>query len=89
MSVSVGLTPLLQLQQFDLQQPLLLFVVGALHPLVVRVVLAPGVNFRTFGFTKQHRIVVVIIANCVALGSVIHHHGQKVSTRPYVQVTRG
>ena len=31
-------------EQFDLQQPLLLLVVFALHALVVRVALAPGVD---------------------------------------------
>jgi hypothetical protein len=38
------LDPLLKLQQLDLQQPLLPVVVVAVHPLVVRVALPPGVH---------------------------------------------
>ena len=90
MPVPVGLAPLLQLQQFDLQQPLLLLVLVALHPLVVRVVLAPGVDVgRRSGCTKQHRVVVVIVADCVALGSVSITTGKRYRRAPYVQVTSG
>jgi hypothetical protein len=49
----VALAPLLQLQQFDLQQPLLLLVVFALHAVVVRVVLAPGVHDLAGGLDDQ------------------------------------
>ena len=86
--VAVGLAPLLQLQQFDLQQPLLLLVLVALHALVVRVVLPPGVDLGAFWLPNQHRVVVVIVANCVALGSIEHRHRQKLSTRGYAWVTR-
>jgi hypothetical protein len=88
MPAAVGLAPLLQLQQFDLQQPLLLLVVGALHPLVVRIVFAPGVDIRTVGLLNEHRIVVVIVSYGVLTGSIKHDHGQKVSTRAYTQVKR-
>jgi hypothetical protein len=88
MPVAVGLAPLLQLEQFDLQQPLLLFLLMPRHPLVIRVAFPPGVDFHTVGLTNQHRIVVVVIANGVALGSVEHRHWQKVSMRGHLQVTR-
>jgi hypothetical protein len=57
--VAVGLTPLLQLEQFDLQQPLLLLVLIARHAVGVRVVLPPRVDGNAVG-TNQDRIVIVV-----------------------------
>ena len=64
---SVGLAPLLQLQQFDLQQPLLLLVFAARHALVVRVVLPPGVHYFAAGLNDQLGIVVIVVAHGVAV----------------------
>src|SRR5215471_6865742 len=54
------LDPVLQLDQLDLQQSLGPFVVVARHPLVVRIVLAPGVYHGSVG-PQQHRVVVIIV----------------------------
>src|SRR5438552_2757407 len=54
------LDPVLQLEQLDLHQPLLALVVLAVHPLRVRVALAPGVDrFAVDG--DQHGIVVGLV----------------------------
>jgi hypothetical protein len=63
--LSAVLAPVLQLQQLDLQQPLLVVVVGPGHALVVRVVLAPGVH-RAAVRVEQHRIVVIVVRDPVA-----------------------
>ncbi len=78
----VRLAPLLQLQQFDLQQPLVLLVLVARHALVVRVALAPGVDVGSAGMVHQHGVVIVVVADAVVLGSLELGHRQKVSTRP-------
>ena len=59
-----ALDPVLQLQQLDLQQALLAVVLGAGHPLVVRVVLAPGVD-RLAVRVEQDRVVVVVVVDPV------------------------
>ncbi|MDT5058500.1 MAG: hypothetical protein QOF66_6866 [Mycobacterium sp.] len=64
--VAVGLTPLLQLEQFDLQQSLLLLVLVARHAVVVRVVLAPRVDGMAVG-TEQDGIVIVVVVNAIAV----------------------
>jgi len=64
--VAVGLAPLLQLQQFDLQQSLLLLVLVARHALLVRVVLPPGVDGNSVG-VEQHRVVIVVVVHAVAV----------------------
>ena len=78
MPVIVGLAPLLQLEQLDLQQSLLFLVPVAMHAFVVRVVLPPGVDRDTVG-TEQNRIVVVIVADLKSRH--IQAHGRKVPTR--------
>ncbi|GFJ95248.1 hypothetical protein [Phytohabitans rumicis] len=55
-----GLDPVLQLEQLDLQQALVPFVVVAAHPLRVRVALPPGVD-RLAVVADQYRVVVVIV----------------------------
>ena len=84
----VGLAPLLQLQQLDLQQPLLLLVFSARHAFVVRVALAPGVDVDSAGMVHQHGVVVIVVADGVVLGSLERGHGQKVSIHRYAKVTR-
>jgi hypothetical protein len=64
--VAVGLAPLLQLEQFDLQQPLLLLVLVARHALVVWEVLAPRVDGRAAGI-EQHRVVIIVVVHAVAV----------------------
>ena len=64
--VPVRLAPLLQLQQFDLQQPLLLLVLVAPHPLVVRVVLPPGVDGDAVS-VEQDGVVIVVVVHAVAV----------------------
>ena len=56
--------PVLELQQLDLEQVLLLVVLLARQPLVVRVVLAPGVDGKTVR-ADEHRVVVVVLADRV------------------------
>jgi hypothetical protein len=86
--VPVGLAPLLQLEQFDLQQPLLLLVLLAPHPLVVRIALAPGVDDLTAGVQQQLGIVVIVVADGVAVeGGGIQSHRWKVSTTVYAAVS--
>lgn len=63
-----ALAPVLQFEQLDLQQPLLEFVLVAAHPLVVRVVLPPGVYRDTIG-RDQYRVVVIVVIDGVALRS--------------------
>jgi len=63
--VAVRLTPLLQLQQFDLQQPFLFLVLLALHALVVRVVLAPGVDRNALGIQEDRVVIVVVMDDVV------------------------
>ena len=75
--VAVGLAPLLQLQQFDLQQSLLLLVVVTLHPLVVRVVLPPGVDDFAAGLNQQHRVVIVVVTDGVATVVLCVQHAAK------------
>ena len=83
----VGLAPLLQLQQLDLQQPLLLLVLVAGHPVVVRVVLPPGVDDLAAGMQEQHRVVVIVVADGVGVVRVNVQHRQKVSAPRYATVT--
>ena len=54
------LRPVLELQQLDLQQVLLLLVVVAVDPLVVRVVLAPGLD-RVAARVDQVRVGAVLV----------------------------
>ena len=58
--------PGLELQQFHLQQVLDLLVLLARHPLLVRVVLPPGVDREAVG-PEQDRVVVVVLTDGVAL----------------------
>ena len=58
--------PVLELQQLDLEQVLLLVVLLARHPLVVRVVLPPGVDGPAVR-VDEHRVVVVVLADRVAV----------------------
>ena len=55
--------PVLQLEEFDLQQTLGHFVLVPRHPCVVRVALPPGVDLETVRRRQQHRIVVVIVVD--------------------------
>ena len=71
-----------------LQQPLLRFVLVALHALVVRIVLPPGVDDPVAGLHQQHGIVVIIVANGEFCGAVKHDHAQKVSVGAYAAVTQ-
>ena len=64
--VAVGLAPLLQLEQFDLQQPFLLLVLVTRHALVIRVVLPPRVDGQTVG-AKQNGVVIVVVVHTVAV----------------------
>jgi hypothetical protein len=82
------LGPILQLQQLDLEQPLFFLVLRSGHAEVVRVILPPGVHVLVGRIVHEHRVVVVIVANAVLMNSVKHYHGQTVSTRGYVEVTR-
>ncbi len=59
-----ALHPVLQLEQLDLQEALFPVVVGARHPLVVRVVLPPGVDRLAVG-PQQHRVVIVVVLDAV------------------------
>ena len=61
-----GLDPVLQLEQLDLQQALVPLVLVAAHPLVVRVVLPPGVD-RLAVLVQQHRVVVVVVVDPVVV----------------------
>jgi hypothetical protein len=79
----VALAPPLQLEQLDLQQPLVHLVVVARHALVVRVVLPPGVDVAVAGM-HQHRIVVVVIPDRVSLGC--QRHRLKISAPGYRKV---
>ncbi len=88
MTQAVGLAPLLQLQQFDLQQPLLRFVLVAPHALVIRIVLPPRVDVYPAWLPNQHRVVVVIVTNGEFCGAVKHDHAQKVSAGAYAAVTQ-
>jgi hypothetical protein len=81
-----ALAPLLQLEQFDLQQPLFVLVLGPGHAGVVGVVLPPGVDFVARRM-DQHRIVVVIVAHGVSVDS--QSHRQKLSAHAYAKVTCG
>ena len=63
------LDPVLQLQQLDLQQPLVVLVLVAAHPLVVRVALAPGVDRLAVG-VDQHRVVIVVVDDPVVTEAV-------------------
>jgi len=56
------LRPVLQLEQLDLQQPLVPLVHDPAEPLVVRVALPPGVHRRAVGL-QQHRVVVLVVEN--------------------------
>jgi hypothetical protein len=85
--VAVGLAPLLQFQQFDLQQSLLLLVILALHPLVIRVVLAPGVDGLAARLDQQLRIVVIVVADAIRVVLICQEHRQKVSIHAYSEVT--
>ena len=58
--------PVLELQQLDLQQVLLLVVLLAVHPLVVRVVLPPGVHGASRR-VDEDRVVVMVLADRVAV----------------------
>ena len=82
--LAVGLAPLLQLQQLDLQQPLLLLVFVTRHPFVVRIALAPGVHDLPVG-CDQHRIVVVVVTDGVDVGAEASSHGRRYRLSP----TRG
>ena len=64
--VTVGPAPFLQLQQFDLQQPVLLLVIVARHPLVVRVVLPRRVDGDAAG-VEQDRVVIIVVMHAVAV----------------------
>ena len=75
------LAPLLQLEQFDLKQSLLLFVVLAPHALVVRVVRAPGVDDLTAGMGQQLRVVIVVVTHGVGSGFICDDHAAKGSDR--------
>jgi hypothetical protein len=89
-SQAVRLAPLLQLQQFDLQQPLLLLVLLALHSLVVRIVLAPGVDDLAAGLDDQLGVVVIVVAHRVAVqGRNVESHRRNVSTPAKSSVTDG
>jgi hypothetical protein len=86
--VPVGLAPLLQLQQFDLQQSLLLLVVLASQARVVRVVLAPGVDDVAAPMGQQFGVVIVVVTHGVGSGFVCDDHAANVSTAMNVAVTR-
>jgi len=81
----VGLAPLLQLEQFDLQQPLLFLVLLALHALVVRVVLPPSVDRHAARIEKDGIVIVVVMNAEVAQ---IQSHRQTVSARANAKVNR-
>jgi hypothetical protein len=65
--VIVGLAPLLELEQLDLQQPLLLLVLNTRHALVIRIVLSPGVHYLAAGLNDQLGIVVIVVAHGIAV----------------------
>jgi hypothetical protein len=56
--------PLLELQELDLEQALAVLVLHALHPLVVRVALAPGVHRRAVA-VEQDGVVIVVVHDLV------------------------
>jgi hypothetical protein len=58
------LDPVLQLQQLDLQHALGAVVLGPGHPLVVGVVLPPGLD-RPAVPAQQHRVVVIVVLHLV------------------------
>ena len=68
---AVGLAPVLQLQQLDLQDVLLFLVIGPRHPLVVGIVLPPGVDRDALGI-EQNRIVVFVVDNGVTIEVYLH-----------------
>jgi hypothetical protein len=82
-SQPVGLAPLLQLQQLDLQQPLLLLVFGARHAVVVGVTLAPGIDIGSARVVHKHGVVVIVIADGEIFRPFKRGHPQTVSTRVY------
>ena len=65
--VPVSCGPVLELQQLDLQQVLLLLVVVAVHPLVVRVVLAPGLDRVAARIDQIGVGAVLVVADGVAV----------------------
>jgi hypothetical protein len=68
------LDPVLELEQLDLQQPLVLVVLGPRHPLVVGVVLPPRVHGGAV-VAQQHGIVLVGVVDA-ELGEQAGHIGQ-------------
>ena len=77
-----------------MQQPLLLLVLGAVHPLVVRIALTPGVDDLAAGLTQQHGIVIVVVDDAVAgvgvdeaVAGSIESHLRKLSSPAYGRVT--
>ena len=58
-----ALAPLLELQQLDLQQPLLQLVLVATHALVVRIVLTPGVDDVAPGKGQEAGIVIIAVVD--------------------------
>ncbi len=64
------LHPVLQLEQLDLQSSLLTVVLGAAHPLRVRVVLPEGLH-GTAVPVKEHRVVVVAVIHDETLQQVV------------------
>jgi hypothetical protein len=71
MPQSVGLGPVLQLQQFDLEDVFLLFVVRSGHSMVIGIVLPPGIHRDAAGI-EQDRIVVLVVDNGVAIQVYLH-----------------
>ena len=76
-----GLDPDLQLEQLDLQQPLFQVVLCTVHARGIRVALPPGVHDFAGG-GQQDRVVVIVVADGVAVGGQIKQlHGVTVSAR--------
>ena len=82
--VVIALRPLLQLQQFDLEQTFLLLILVAGHAMVVGVVLPPGVH-RGARRIHQYWIVVVIVVNSEVVE--LSSHGRKLTFQSDARVT--
>ena len=76
-----GFDPLLQLQQFDLQQPLFHLILFPGHSGPVGVALAPGVDRRALG-GQQDRVIVIFIQHGEAVaGQVKNVHRANIRCR--------
>ena len=82
--VVIALRPLLQLQQFDLEQTFLLLILVAGHAMFVGVVLPPGVH-RGARRIHQYWIVVVIVVNSEVVE--LSSHGRKLTFQSDARVT--